>query len=178
MDSSILLTKITPPQSQALLHRPRLQGVLDLVYTQSLLVISAPTGYGKTSLLLDFARSTRMRLAWYTLEETDRDPAVFCRYLLHAVRRAFPAFGQGFEALLNQNLNELQAEPFLRRMADEFAHELELLQTQADSAIFQTLVVLDDFQFAESQRVSWFLQRLIGILPSFVHLIIASRTQP
>ncbi len=178
MDNSILITKINPPQSQALLHRPRLQEVLDLVYTQSLLVISAPTGYGKTSLLLEFARSTRMHLAWYTLEETDRDPAVFCRYLLLAVRRPFPGFGQGFEALLDQNLNELQAEPFLRRMADEFAHELELLQARAGAGPSQTLLVLDDFQFAESQRVSWFLQRLIGILPSFVHLIIASRTQP
>src|SRR6478672_7153329 len=99
MDTSILITKITPPQSQALLHRQRLQEVLDLVYSQSLIVISAPTGYGKTSLLLDFARSTRMRLAWYTLEETDRDPAVFCRYLLAAVRHSFPGFGQGFESL-------------------------------------------------------------------------------
>src|SRR3954453_14103338 len=133
MDTSILITKITPPQSQALLHRARLQEVLDLVYSQSLLVISAPTGYGKTSLLLDFARSTRLRLAWYTLEETDRDPTVFCRYLLQAVRRSFPDFGQGFESLLNQNLNELQSESMLRRMADEFAHELELLQTQADT---------------------------------------------
>lgn len=177
MDSSILITKITPPQSKALLPRPRLQAVLDLVYTQSLLVIAAPTGYGKTSLLLDFARSTRMHLAWYTLEETDRDPAVFCRYLLSALRRPFPDFGQGFEAVLNQNINELQSETFLRRMADEFAHELELLQFQTSTAA-QTLLVLDDFQFAESQRVSWFLQRLIGILPSFIHLIIASRTQP
>lgn len=179
LDTSILITKIIPPQAQALLHRPRLQEVLDLVYTQSLLVISAPTGYGKTSLLLDFARSTRLRLAWYTLEETDRDPTVFCRYILHAVRRSFPDFGQGFESLLNQNLNELQSESMLRRMADEFAHELELLQTKADTTTsIQTLLVLDDFQFAESQRVSWFVQRLIGIIPSFIHIVIASRTQP
>ncbi|OJV88144.1 MAG: hypothetical protein BGO39_08070 [Chloroflexi bacterium 54-19] len=178
MDSSILITKITPPQSQALLHRPRLQEALELVYTQNLLVISAPTGYGKTSLLLDFARTTPTHLAWYTLEETDRDPAVFCRYLLQSVRRAFIGFGQGFEALLDQNVNELQSEAFLRRMADEFAHELELLQVHTTKPAFQMLLVLDDFQFAESQRVSWFLQRLIGILPGFVHLIIASRTQP
>ncbi|MDB5079872.1 MAG: hypothetical protein JWP00_1796 [Chloroflexi bacterium] len=178
MDTSVLISKITPPQSQLLLHRPRLQELLDLVHTQNLLIISAPTGYGKTSLLLDFARSTRFRLAWFTLEEPDRDPTVFCRYLLEAVRRSFPGFGQGFETLLNQNLSELQSEPMLRRMADEFAHELELLQTQTDTTDIQTLLVLDDFQYAESQRVSWFLQRLIGILPSFVHLIIASRTQP
>jgi ATP/maltotriose-dependent transcriptional regulator MalT len=178
MDTSILKNKITPPQSQLLLHRQRLQKALDDVHTQNLLVISAPTGYGKTSLLVDFARSTHFRLAWYTLEETDRDPTVFCRYLLMAVRRSFPGFGAGFESLLNQNLNELQAEPMLRRMADQFAHELVLLQTQADTTTIQMLLVLDDFQFAESQRVSWFLQRLIGILPSFVHLIIASRTQP
>ena len=86
--SVLLNTKIRPPKAlRLLLSRPRLLSLLEESQYYRLVLISAPTGYGKTTLLIDFARSQNMALCWYTLDENDRDVAVFCRYLLHSVRK-------------------------------------------------------------------------------------------
>ncbi|MBE3567634.1 MAG: hypothetical protein IMW90_18110 [Thermogemmatispora sp.] len=94
-----LRRKITaPPLPAALLHRKALlerlrEAVLpaqsDAPHRQ-LILCCAPAGYGKTTLLADFARSTQLPCCWYFLERSDRDPVVFLRTLLASLRQTFP----------------------------------------------------------------------------------------
>ncbi len=172
------LTKINPPQARQLLSRQRLLESLERCRDYRLLLISAATGFGKTSLLVDFARHSDMALAWYTLDESDRDPATFCRFLLQSVRLIYPSFGQSFQQLLEQNLKELHQEPIIYRLAEEFIADLELLEQNSAEDFRETLLVLDDFQFAESFGVNRFVQRLIWWLPPAFHVIIATRALP
>ena len=172
--SVLLGTKIRPPKvRRQLLSRPRLLTLLGEIRDYRLVLISAPTGYGKTTLLTDFARSQNMALCWYTLDENDRDVAVFCRYLLHSVRQVYPDFGKSFEELLGYNLEQLHQEAIVSRLAEEFVANLEQLQ-ETNTKIHnfgETLLVMDDFQFAESFGVSRFMKHLVSYLPDECHLI-------
>ena len=162
------------------MSRPRLLSLLGEIRDYRLVLISAPTGYGKTTLLTDFARSQNMALCWYTLDENDRDVAVFCRYLLHSVRQVYPDFGKSFEELLGYNLEQLHQEAIVNRLAEEFVANLEQLQeTNTNIHNFrETLLVIDDFQFAESLGVSRFVKHLVSNLPDDYHLILSSRKRP
>ncbi len=185
MNSVILQSKIKPPQLRRIILRPRLLEHLERSQSYPLLIISASTGFGKTSLLTNFAHNTRTPLAWYSLDESDRDPAEFCLYLLNAVRRVYPEFGKPFEELLLQNVTELHQEVIIHSLAQQFISDLELIapaQTALPaSEMEQTknlLIVLDDFQLAESFGVSRFVQRLVWRLPSDIQIIIATRSMP
>lgn len=160
------------------MSRPRLLSALERCQNYRLLLISAGTGFGKTTLLTDFARISQLGLAWYALDERDRDPAVFCRYLLQSVRLVYPSFGASFEHLLEQNLKELHQETIIYRLAEEFIAELEALRQNTAINFRPTLLVLDDFQFAESFSVNRFVQRLLWWLPQDFHVIIATRALP
>lgn len=178
MLNKLVLTKINPPQPRQLLSRPRLLAYLERSRDYRLVLISAGTGFGKTTLLTDFARKSDMALAWYALDESDRDPAVFCRYLLMSVRQIYPQFGLSFEELLEQNLKELHHEAIVFRLAEEFITNLEQMKAEMGDKFQPTLLVLDDFQFAESFGVNRFMQRLIWWLPEGFHIIIATRALP
>lgn len=188
--SFLPLTKINPPQPKRLLSRSRLLTSLEHCYDYRLVLVSAGTGYGKTSLLADFVNHVRSRMTvcWYSLDEGDRDPAVFCRYLLHAVRRCYPTFGESFEQMLQQNASQLHQTGIVTRLAEEFVCDLEQLQSlpsppdvtnlSQPTMYWSTLIVLDDYQFAESNGVNSFVQRLLWLLPEDFHILIASRTTP
>lgn len=175
MLNTLSLSKIHPPQPRQLLSRPHLLKQLERCRQYPLTLISANTGFGKTSVLADFIRTSPLVCVWYSLDEGDRDPAIFCRYLQQAITTVYPTFGQSFQQLLEQNLTELHQEVILDRLADEFTADLGLLQQSSAS---ETLIVLDDFQFAESTGVNRFVQRLVWRLPNSFHLLLATRSLP
>ena len=86
--SPLLTTKFTPPPRAGSLPRPHLIDWLDKQTGQRLILISAPPGYGKTTLLADCLAAHSGPSAWYQLEEADSDPTVFLTYLIEAIRRA------------------------------------------------------------------------------------------
>ncbi|MBX5458523.1 MAG: hypothetical protein IRZ31_16650, partial [Thermogemmatispora sp.] len=103
-----LRRKITAPALPvALLHRKALlerlrEAVLPVqgcAPHRQLILCCAPAGYGKTTLLADFARSAQLPCCWYFLERSDLDPVVFLRTLLASLRQTFPAFGASLDAL-------------------------------------------------------------------------------
>jgi ATP/maltotriose-dependent transcriptional regulator MalT/DNA-binding SARP family transcriptional activator len=173
---SLLLTKITPPQPpRQLLRRERLLQILAHCRDYKLTLISAGAGYGKTTLLTDFAQYSDMALCWYSMDESDRDPAVFCRYLLQSVRQVYPSFGQPFENLLNSNMQELNQSQILLSLADAFIASFDNLKPSIGRG-WEVLLVLDDFQFAESTTNNIFIKRFLDWLPQYVHVVIASRS--
>src|SRR4051794_37914629 len=101
--SVVIETKLHPPDLFAeYISRPRLIQQLDTATSRPLTVVTAPTGYGKSTLLAAWCEQAAptQRCAWLSLDESDNDPIVFWTYVVHALRRLEPGhFAEQLQAL-------------------------------------------------------------------------------
>ena len=160
----LLLTKISVPQ-KAVEHVPRPQLVesINKGVTKPLTLLSAPAGYGKTHLLIEWAEQTKLPTAWLTVDEEDNNSDRFFRYLIGALQPLIPKLEEkGMEFFLSGDENDLEIG--LTLLINEFA-----------SQRMDTVLVLDDFHEIENpliiKNIDFFLQNL----PNNLHLIIATR---
>ena len=165
----VVRTKIiTPRRRTEILSRPRLLSILDEILELKLLIVSAPAGYGKTSLLIDFAYHSQLPICWYSVDSLDSDPKRFIAHFIGAISNIFPAFGEASHAALT-NL-------------DQDSMELEPLITAIINDIFENITehfvfVLDDYHFVrESKLIDEFINFLVLGMSENCHLVIASRT--
>ncbi len=170
MNPNLLVTKIIVPSRRSdVLRRPRLLDFVHEYVGRKLLLLSASAGYGKTSLLVDFANDTELPVCWYSLEESDGDPQVFLEYFVAAIQRKFPHFGGHTLALMHSNDSNRSLDAAIGALVNEI-HE------QIDSFF---VIVLDDYHLVESsEAVNQLLDRLLFFLPENAHVILASRTVP
>src|SRR5881628_4252007 len=82
-----------PVRRPAIIRRQRLIDLLSQAVERRIALVSAPAGYGKTTLLLDFAQSRSEPVCWYALDERDRDLRTFLRYVVASGQKQFPEFG-------------------------------------------------------------------------------------
>ena len=168
-ESPLLETKLRiPTRRRGALPRPRLRERLDLGAQAKLTLVSAPPGFGKTTLLAEWLAGPRHdghSAAWLSLDAGDNDPAVFWTYLIAALQSVVPAAGatarslieagrQPLETVLTSLLNDLGAEPA------------------------EVLLVLDDFHLVDMPEIGVGMAFLLDHLPSQLHLIIATRADP
>ena len=107
MPTALLETKLYIPRSRrGLVPRPRLSERLDRGAASTLMLVSAPAGFGKTTLLTEWlaagpaAPADERRAAWLSLDRGDNDPASFWTYVIAALRTAAPGVGESALALL------------------------------------------------------------------------------
>ena len=96
MAESLFVTRtklIVPQRRKELLTRNRLMDLLSNLLDYRLIIIAAPAGYGKTSLMIDFASRFEWPVCWYALEPLDSDVQRFLTHFIHAIRVQFPDFG-------------------------------------------------------------------------------------
>src|SRR5919199_1133854 len=100
----LLTTKLhVPRRRRGLLPRPRLSERLDRGGDAALTLVSAPAGFGKTTLLTEWlAGADRRSTAWLSLDARDNDPTAFWTYLIAALQTAVPAVGTGAVGLLRE----------------------------------------------------------------------------
>jgi LuxR family transcriptional regulator, maltose regulon positive regulatory protein len=165
--SELLITRITPPPlGQEFLHRPRLRALLEQAHSYALTLITAPAGFGKSSLLVDWAGESPDPVAWFSVETEDNDPVRFWRYFTAALQtathqRKFPLpinIAQLSPGVLPGSLD-----PLCNTLA-EFGRPCFL--------------VLDDTQRIENDQVYASLTYLLEHQPANFHLVIASRAAP
>jgi len=169
--SPIIVTKIlVPKKASGLYPRPRLLNFLHSHIQRKLILVSAAAGYGKTSLLADFAHNTDIPVCWYALDGTDRDPSVLIEYLVATIRHRFPHFGQRTRALFEGG----------QALAGNFQPVITTLVNEIYDTIPEYFVlVLDDYHLvADSRPVEDFFDQLLRYLPDNCHIILASRTMP
>lgn len=167
----LLLTKIKIPRSRPeTVLRHRLYKLLETGLTRRLTLLSAPPGSGKTTLLTEWRATpagAAFPLAWVSLDEGDNDPVRFWRYVIAALRTLAPGLG---EESLAQLLTPQPAslEQVLTSLINSVLEELD-----SDFAL-----VLDDYHFIKRQEIHEGVGYLLEHLPSHMHLIITTRTDP
>ncbi len=166
---ALLATKLHVPRPQpGFVPRPRLVQALSQGLTRGRVLICAPAGFGKTSLLADWARSGGRPVAWLGLDAGDNDPARFWRYVIAALDQAQPGIAErlgpllgppaprSFEGLVTALINELAARPG----RDE------------------VLLVLDDYHLVDAGPVHESVAFLLENLPPVLLLVVSGRADP
>lgn len=134
-----------------------------LVQQRQIIAVTAPTGYGKTSLLIDFAQVSPFPLCWYMLDSYDADPWVFIEYLAAAIRRTFPASLPQTWTMLGSN-----GHPVWRSVVASLMREISMLGQDA-------ILVLDDWHLVStSAEIAHLIADLAAHCPN-LHIILTSR---
>ncbi len=164
----LLVTKcIIPVSSHALISRPRLSALLDAGLQHKLTLLSAPAGFGKTTLLSTRAQShSAGSVAWVMLDEGDNAPWQFWAYVLTALDRCEP--GTSAQAL--QRLYAPEESPL--------EEVLRALINRLSEATTPRTLILDDYQVINEPVIHHQLSYLVEHLPSQVHVLLATRTDP
>ena len=167
MATPILATKLyIPPSRPKIVLRPRLIEQLNEGLVGKLTLISAPAGFGKTTLVSEWIASCGMPVAWLSLDKGDNDPARFISYLVKALQMIQAGIGEGLLVAL-QSPQPLQFENILTTLLNE-------ITTIPDNFI----LVLDDYHLIDAKPVDNALTFLIEHLPPHMHLVIATREDP
>src|SRR5215218_1017913 len=166
--------KIHPPLLRAdTLSRPRLNDWLDRAATGRVVLVIAEAGFGKTTLLADWASRSPRRTAWYRLEPDDRDWLVFLRHLLAAGREVDPDFGTESLALI---LGLGAGGPSQADVITSIVREYCEFASRLPEGL--TLIIDDHHAIDGSTETDDILRRLIDQTGSGLSIVIASRATP
>jgi LuxR family maltose regulon positive regulatory protein len=165
----LLVTKRTAPSRRVrLVPRAHLTGRLQAEPGRKLTLISAPAGFGKTTLLLDWITSGNQRVAWLSLDEGDNDPVRFWRYVVVALQSALAKTDLETSTLaMLLELGSSQLEMVLADLLNELA------AFEQDLAL-----VMDDYQVITTPTIHDSLTFLLERLPAHLQLVIATRVDP
>ena len=167
----LLETKLFIPAARSgLVTRPRLIALLKTGLSRPLTLISAPAGFGKTTLVAHLVELNEItHAAWLSLDSDDNDVTRFLAYLLRACQRLQAGVGQ----VLLQRLQSKQPPPPKMVLASLIN---ELIRKYVPSQ--QSALVLDDYHVITSQAVHEAVAYLIDNLPPMLHLVLTSRADP
>jgi LuxR family maltose regulon positive regulatory protein len=167
MSTTILATKLFVPAPRSkIVLRLRLIEQLNKGLHRKLTLVSAPAGFGKTTLVSEWIASCERPAAWLSLDEGDNDSSRFLTYLVAAVQTIVPNIGT--EALrLLQSSQSPQIESVLTILLNEIA-----------ASPVSLILVLDDYHVIEDDAVRMALIFLLEHLPPQMHLVITTREDP
>jgi LuxR family transcriptional regulator, maltose regulon positive regulatory protein len=177
MKPSILLrTKFLVPRPRPdMLPRPHLLDWLEANSDKRLTLLSAPAGYGKTTLLADFINASTEPFAWYQLDAQDSDPTVFLTYLIEALRniKRAPvaltrAIGQTAQSLLDSTETVISSQRVLTVLINELAEQITV----------PWRIVLEDYHYVASPVVHQLVDFLTENAPEGLHLVVSTRVDP
>lgn len=167
MANYLVQTKLfIPPLRPSLVSRSRLMQKLNLALGRKLTLISAPAGFGKTTLVSAWIAGCRCPVAWLSLDEGDREPARFLAYFVAALQTITPTVGNSTLALLEPP----QPSPIESILA--------LLVNEITAIPDDFVLVLDDYHMLDSEPIDQALAFLLDHLPPQMHLIITTREDP
>jgi len=167
--STEFTTKVlVPRRRQDIIRRQRLLDFLHEYIHLRLEVVSAPAGYGKTTLLVDFANDLDIPVCWYSLDAYDQDPRLLLEGILASIRSRFPGFGQLTESRL--------------LLAEDVGIGAPHLVSTLTGEIYEGIpdyfvLVLEDYHCVQdSDPAKRILDLFVSRIPENCHVIISSRT--
>ena len=167
--TKITKTKIAlPRRRRELMTRQRLiDALLDNLLDRRVIYVTAPAGYGKTSLLIDVAHHTDLPVCWYAIDAFDVDPQRFIMYFIAAIAHQFPEFGQRAATFIeNTEIKASNIEQLITIIINEIY----------DAIVDDFIVVLDDFHLVQDDEIiGAFISRLLQQVNDNCHLIVTTR---
>jgi LuxR family maltose regulon positive regulatory protein len=168
--AALLETKLYIPRSRrGLVPRPRLSERLDRGTMSKLTLVSAPAGFGKTTLLTEWLAAGpagERRVAWLSLDRADNQPASFWTYVIAALRTVASEVGESAVSLL-----QAPTPPPIEAV-------LTVLLNDLGAIAADIVLVLDDYHVVDARDVQDGMAFLLDHLPPRLHVLIASRTDP
>lgn len=165
--SVILKTKMMiPAPKDQLVERDRLMKTLDQGARRRLTVISAPAGFGKSTLLTQWIYSRGILCAWVSLDGMDNDPVRFWRYAVHSLARVVPDPSAKRLVALASGFTSMSVHTFLDALMNEL-YELPAPVTW----------IWDDYQWITNPQIHDQVAYLIDYLPEHIHMMISTRTE-
>ena len=169
MAGPLLETKFhVPRRGRGLVARPRLAERLSRGADSALTLVSAPAGFGKTTLLAEWlavVASEGRTVAWLSIDQRDNEPGVFWTYLVAALKTVAP--GVGAEALT-----------LLQSPQSPIEGVLAALLNDIDAISNDVVLVLDDYHLIDSRPVQEGIAFLLEHLPPQIHVVIVGRADP
>ncbi len=168
MIPSILKTKLHIPVPRPnTIHRPRLMAQLDESKGCKLTLVSAPAGFGKSTLVSAWIQGSKSSsFAWLSLDEGDNDPIRFLRYLLAALQSIKNSIG-------TEVLNTLLSPKDLKVEA-----VLTILLNEISDLPDDLTIILDDYHLIDSSDIDQIITFLLENLPENMHFVVVSRSDP
>ncbi len=163
----LIRTKLHLPFTrQELVPRPRLQVQIAIGLHGPLTLVTAPAGFGKTTLVAAGVAESQMRVAWLSLDRDDNQTERFLHYLVAALREANPEIG-GEAGQLLAAARQAPAEAILISLINDL-----------DTANEEIVLVLDDYHLISSQAVHEAVTFMLEHCPKTFHMVIATRSDP
>ena len=159
-----------PPLGDDVLERPRLLDWLAAKIHHRVVLVVAEAGYGKTTLLANFSRRSRIRTFWYRLDDADRDWTVFLSTLVAAGRRREPGFGARAAHLL---ADASPGGPRLESVVAALLADLAELPSDGTALILDDVPVVDDVP-----EIAEILRALLSGAPERVTFVLSGRRAP
>lgn len=163
----MLLTKLhIPPVGNNLVHRSELYEKLNIGLRRKLILISAPAGFGKTTVVSDWIDKNMIPTAWFSIDNGDNDPVEFLSYIISGIKGLSKEFGQSSLRLLHS-----PNKPSVESIASLLINEILNIHQNF-------LLVLDDFHLIISTEVLKLVAYLLEHIPGNIHIVILTRSDP
>jgi LuxR family transcriptional regulator, maltose regulon positive regulatory protein len=163
----LLATKTTVPRlREGRVARPRLLEQLRAATGREFVLVCAPAGFGKSTLLAEWVKGDRRPVAWLSLDEGDNDPVRFWRHIAAAMDRARPGVAERASLLVGGPTSS-SFMPAVTALVNDLAESTE-----------DVVLVVDDYHLIHAQHVHRSLEFLLDHLPGSLRLVMASRSDP
>ena len=175
-DTLLRMKLFIPPLRPNLVPRPQLIERLNLVLLlgHKLTLISAPAGFGKTTVTGEWLAVCEQPAAWLSLDEWDNDPTRFLAYLVAALQTLALSEGDGIAANIGEEMLAALQSP----QPTPTESILTLLLNEISTIPDNFILVLDDYHVIDAPAVDNALTFLLEHLPPQMHLVIATREDP
>lgn len=165
MPNILLASKTTVPKiNEQIIARNRLTAIFQQTAAK-LIVVQAPAGYGKTTLLSSWFHQLDKKVAWYTVDQTDNDPIRYWKYFIHSIGHSLqPEAAARINAILHA-----QPQLPLEYLVDALLNEISLSTEQIH-------IMIDDYHHIYNATIHQMMTRLIDFLPEQCFIYMASRS--
>ena len=168
MIEPLLTTKLLIPTIRAdIITRQHLIDLLKQSLFRKITIVSAPAGFGKTTLIREWINQQRVSTAWLTLDELDNDPIRFLLYFIKALQAIDPNFGETLLEIIQSPQTQVN-KPLLTLLINEIASAISI----------EFIYVLDDYHLAESPGINEIISFILDNLPPSMHLVVSTRSAP
>ncbi|UCH63556.1 MAG: tetratricopeptide repeat protein [Fidelibacterota bacterium] len=164
---SLLTTKLyVPPPRPNLVSRPRLMARLKAGLSNKLVLVSAPAGSGKTTMLSDWFHQSDLPRAWLSLDPGDDDPVRFLTYVIAALQTIESGIGKSALSVLQS-----PKPPLPETVVTTLINDLTTISRDF-------VLILDDYYLLDSPQIHHMVEFLLDHLPARMHLVITTRADP